>query len=283
VVSAQRELERDLRAALARRELELFYQPRLDLRSPHKIAVEALMRWRRPGRGVVLPEAFLDVAQAIGLSPQLDRWAIEHACRQAARWRQAGMVTKIAVNLCGRQASEPQLAEELAEILEQTRLPPQSLELELTERAVIDAGSETTTDCLQRVSDLGVSLAIDDFGSGFSSFAYLRRLPVQTIKIDGSFIAQIGRNRADETIIRAIIDLCHGLGKRVVGEGVETGRQLAFLAAHGCDEVQGFLFCRPLPASETEDYLARPWLRAARRGGTQPTLVTAGSALSGRS
>jgi EAL domain-containing protein (putative c-di-GMP-specific phosphodiesterase class I) len=129
---------------------------------------------------------------------------------------------------------------------------------------VIDAGSEATAACLHRVAGLGVGLAIDDFGSGFSSFAYLRRLPVETIKIDGSFVAQIGRNRDDEVIIKAIIDLCHALGRRVVAEGVETTGQLAFLAAQQCDEVQGFLFCPPLPARELEDYLARPRRLAAQ-------------------
>ena len=273
MVSARRAIERDLRRAFRRRELELYYQPRLDLRSQRPAAIEALVRWRRSDHDLIMPEDFLEVADGIGLAQKLDRWVIDHACRQAVRWRAAGLEAKIAVNVSGRQASEPWLSRECERILRATGLPPDGLEIELTERAVIDAGSEATVDSLQRVADLGVHLAIDDFGSGFSSFAYLRRLPVHTIKIDRSFVAQIGIDRADETIIRSIIDLCHALGKRVVAEGVETNRQLAFLAAHGCDEVQGFLFCHPRPAPETENYLTRPWVLPPQRDAVRPEPV----------
>ena len=140
MVSARRRLERDVRAALERSELELFYQPRVDLPRTRKVAVEALMRWRRPGHGMLLPESFLDVADDVGLGLKLDRWAIDRACRQAVRWRQAGLVAKSAVNLAAGQANEPQLAGELERILEQTGLEPCSLELELSERSIIDAG-----------------------------------------------------------------------------------------------------------------------------------------------
>jgi diguanylate cyclase (GGDEF)-like protein len=261
----RRGLERDLRAALERGELELFYQPRIDLRDRSKVAMEALIRWRRPGHGLLAPEAVLEVAEQAGLALSLDRWAIERACRQAAAWRQAGLGPKVAVNVTAGRASDPQLARELERILARTALAPQSLELELTEHAVIDAGDEATIACLNQVADLGDGLAIDDFGSGFSSFAYLRRLPAQTIKIDRSFIAQIGRNPEDETIVKAIIDLSHALGKRVVAEGVETQSQLDFLEAQQCDEAQGFLFCPPLPAAAAQDWLAATALAAAQR------------------
>lgn len=270
MVSGRRRLERDVRAALERSELELFYQPRVDLPRKRKVAVEALMRWRRPGHGMLLPESFLDVADDVGLGLKLDRWAIDRACRQAVRWRQAGLVAKSAVNLAAGQANEPQLAGELERILEQTGLEPCSLELELSERSIIDAGSEATIACLRGVAALGVSLAIDDFGSGFSSFAYLRRLPVHTIKIDGSFIARIGQSRDDEIIIKAIIDLSHALGKRVVAEGVETRTQLAFLQAQGCDEAQGFLFCPPMPARADEIWLAGTVPAAPPQGDEEP-------------
>lgn len=145
----------------------------------------------------------------------------------------------------------------LKHILQQTRLEARNLEVELTEHAIIDTGSETTIACLRRVAHLGVSLAIDDFGSGFSSFAYLRHLPVHTIKIDSSFVGRIGQNCEDEVIVKAIIELSHALGKRVVAEGVETRPQLEFLSEHGCDEAQGFLLAPPLAAREVTHRLAR--------------------------
>jgi EAL domain-containing protein (putative c-di-GMP-specific phosphodiesterase class I) len=229
-----------LRAALERGELELFYQPRIDLREHRQVGVEALVRWRRPGYGIILPDAFLDVAEEIGLGQKLDSWVIRQACTQAALWQQAGLVSKVAVNISAGQASQPQLASVLTQALRQTALDAASLELELTEHAIIDAGNEATIACLRQVADLGVSLAIDDFGSGLSSFAYLRHLPVHTIKIDSSFVAGIGQNRDDEVIVKAVIELSHALGKRVVAEGVETKPQLDFLRGHGCDEAQGF-------------------------------------------
>ncbi len=274
MISARRALEQDLRAALERGELELFYQPRIDLQSRRIVAVEALARWRRPGYGLLAPQAFLEVAEEAGLAHALDRWAIERACRQAVAWRQAGLAPRIAVNLAAGEASDPGLAGGVRQILERTGLAPSCLELELSEHAVIDAGSEATIACLNRVAELGVGLAIDDFGSGFSSFACLRRLPAQTIKIDGSFIAQIGRNE-DEAIIKAIIDLSHSLGKRVVAEGVETKGQLAFLEAQGCDEAQGFLFCPPLPAGEARDWLAAAVVVARSPEGALPSELAA--------
>jgi diguanylate cyclase (GGDEF)-like protein/PAS domain S-box-containing protein len=256
--SQRRSLERDLRAALERGELELFYQPRIDLREHRQVGVEALVRWRRPGYGIILPDAFLDVAEDIGLGPKLDSWVIRHACTQAALWQQAGLVSKVAVNISAGQASQPQLASVLAQTLRQTALAAANLELEFTEHAMIGAGSEATMACLRRIADLGVSLAIDDFGSGFSSFAYLRHLPVHTIKVDSSFVGRIGQNRDDEVIIKAIIELSHALGKRVVAEGVETQPQLDFLRGNGCDEAQGLLLAPPLPAREVTHRLARP-------------------------
>jgi diguanylate cyclase (GGDEF)-like protein/PAS domain S-box-containing protein len=248
-------LERDLRTALEGDQLELFYQPRMDLRDARSTGVEALVRWRRPGHGIVLPGAFLGIAESVGLGQKLDSWVIRQACAQAARWCHSALATKVAVNVSAAQVNQPQLPALLQQTLQQTTLTTDRLELELTEHAIINVESEATIACLRRVAALGVNLAIDDFGSGFSSFAYLRHLPVHTIKIDSSFIARIGHNRADETIIRSIIELGHALGKRVVAEGVETIRQLQFLREQGCDEAQGFLLSPPVEASEVVRWL----------------------------
>ena len=253
--SQRRCLERDLRMALQRNQLELFYQPRFDLREDRSTGLEALIRWRRPGHGIVLPGAFLGIAESVGLGQKLDTWVIRQACAQAALWRGTAFAPKVAVNVSAAQVNQPQLPALLQETLEQTALATDRLELELTEHAIIDVGSEATIASLRRVAALGVQLAIDDFGSGFSSFAYLRQLPVHTIKIDSSFIRQIGQNRDDEIIIKSMIELSHELGKRVVAEGVETRQQLEFLREQGCDEAQGFLLAPPVEAGEVVRWL----------------------------
>jgi diguanylate cyclase (GGDEF)-like protein/PAS domain S-box-containing protein len=253
--SQRRCLEQDLRTALERDEFELFYQPRIDLREDRSTGLEALIRWRRPGHGIVLPGAFLDAAESIGLGQKIDGWVIRQACTQAAQWRRIACAPQVAVNVSAAQVNEPQLPALLQQTLAQSALATDRLELELTEHALIDVGSEATIASLRRVADLGVHLAIDDFGSGFSSFAYLRHLPVHTIKIDSSFIGRIGQNRNDEIIIRSMIELSHALGKRVVAEGVETRHQLEFLREQGCDEAQGYLLSPPVEAGEVIRWL----------------------------
>jgi diguanylate cyclase (GGDEF)-like protein/PAS domain S-box-containing protein len=262
--SQRRRLERDLRAAFERGELELFYQPRVDLREHRSTGFEALVRWRRPGHGIVLPAAFLGVAESVGLGEKLDSWVIRQACVQAAQWHRSAFAPKVAVNVSAAQVNQPQLPRLLQQTLERTALTTDRLELELTEHAFIDVGSEATIAALRRVADLGVHLAIDDFGSGFSSFAYLRHLPVHTIKIDSSFIGRIGRNRDDEIIIKSMIELGHALGKRVVAEGVETRQQLEFLRDQGCDEAQGFFLSPPVEATEVARWLIPSAMRSGR-------------------
>jgi EAL domain-containing protein (putative c-di-GMP-specific phosphodiesterase class I) len=254
-VSQRRGLERDLRTALERDELELFYQPHIDLREARSTGLEALIRWRRPGHGIVLPGAFLSVAESIGMGQKVDDWVIRQACTQAALWRRTAAMPKIAVNVSAAQINQPQLPARLQQTLNQTELTTDRLELDLTEHAFIDVGSEGMIASLRRVADLGVHLAIDDFGSGFSSFAYLRHLPLHTIKVESSFIGRIGQNRNDEIIIKSMIELGHALGKRVVAEGVETRQQLEFLREQGCDEAQGFLISPPVEAGEVIRWL----------------------------
>ena len=209
------------------------------------------------------------------MGQKFDNWVIRQACAQAALWRRTAFETKVAVNVSAAQVNQPQLPALLQQTLQQTALTTDRLELELTEQAIIDVGSEATIASLRRVADLGVQLAIDDFGSGFSSFAYLRQLPVHTIKIDSSFIRQIGQNRDDEIIIKSMIELSHALGKRVVAEGVETRQQLDFLREQGCDEAQGFFLAPPVEAGEVIRWLTPsalvvrpvPDIRRARRAG----------------
>ena len=209
------------------------------------------------------------------MGQKIDSWVIRQACTQAASWRKNALAPKVAVNVSAAQVNQPELPALLRATLEQTALATDRLELELTERAIIDIGSEATIASLRRVADLGVHLAIDDFGSGFSSFAYLRHLPVHTIKVDSSFISRIGQNRNDKIIIKSMIELSHALGKRVVAEGVETRQQLEFLRDQGCDEAQGFLFSPPVEAGEVIRWLAPSALvirsvsdiRRARRAG----------------
>ena len=248
-------LQRDLELALERHEFFLLYQPRFDLSSQRAVGVEALVRWQHPRRGTVLPARFIPVAEANQLIRHLGDWILGEACRQSARWQGTGQVHAMAVNLSPAQIAGGDLAGQIGRLLDRLHLPPEGLELEITESMVVDLADRSLIATLQQLAGLGVRLSIDDFGSGCSSLAYLSRLPIHTLKIDRTFIRKIGRDPADETIVRAVIGLAHSLGRRVVAEGVETRRQLNFLRDEGCDEAQGFLFSPPVPAASAGGYL----------------------------
>jgi diguanylate cyclase (GGDEF)-like protein/PAS domain S-box-containing protein len=252
-------LQRDLELALERHEFFLLYQPRFDLSSQRAVGVEALVRWQHPRRGMVLPARFIPVAETNQLIRHLGDWILAEACRQSAHWQGTGQVHAMAVNLSPAQIAGGDLAGQIGSLLDRLQLPPEGLELEITESMVVDLADRSLIATLQRLAGLGVRLSIDDFGSGCSSLAYLSRLPIHTLKIDRSFIRKIGRDSADETIVRAIIGLAHSLGRRVVAEGVETRRQLTFLREEGCDEAQGFLFSPPVPAASVGDCLGADW------------------------
>ncbi|MDF1585330.1 EAL domain-containing protein [Marinimicrococcus flavescens] len=266
-VQAQRSMEEGLRRALEEEEFELFYQPVIDLEQRRITGAEALLRWRHPKGGLVLPGSFIATAEALGLIKPIGAWVVRSACRQGRRWLDAGMPLKVAVNISAAQLQEPYLTATLREALEESGLPPQLLELEITESQFVDANSAAV---LREAAALGLGIAIDDFGAGYSSLAYLTRLPVHRIKIDRAFIDGVGTSREAETLIRAVVGLGHSLGKRVVAEGIETEEQLVFLGEAGCNEGQGYLFGAPREVPRMDALLReRPTfaaLGAARRG-----------------
>ena len=252
------DLEHDLRLALERDELVVHYQPLVDLRSDGIVGFEALVRWQHPTRGLVPPTAFIPLAEETGLIVPLGRAVLQAACRQAAVWnasRARSDPLRMSVNLSARQFAQPELSAEIAAILAETGLAPAALELEITESVVMDQ-SERGVEGLERLRDLGVRIVLDDFGTGYSSLSYLKHLPLDTIKVDRSFVGGV-ESPADRSIVEAVVSLAHGLGIGVVAEGIETGAQLEILRALGCDLGQGFLFAPALPADQAGAMLSR--------------------------
>lgn len=246
-------LEGELRRALMNREFELFYQPQIDLRSNRIIGAEALIRWRHPTRGLVRPLDFLPFAEETGLIIPINEWVIEEACREAQSWRAQGLPElRIAVNLSPIQFRNRNMVQLVGDILRRTGLEPRALELELTETILMHDVEEVTAE-LRELRRLGVSVSIDDFGTGYSSLAYVKKFPVDRIKIDQSFVRNIATDPNDAAIVRAIINLGHSLGIDVIAEGVDSLEQVEMLRAEGCEEAQGFLFAKPVPA---EDFVA---------------------------
>ncbi|WP_426450929.1 sensor domain-containing protein [Paenibacillus sp. S-38] len=235
-----------LREAIMEKQFVLHYQPKLDLRSGRVYGVEALVRWNSPEQGLVYPGAFIGIAEETGLIVPMGEWIVREACRQCREWLDAGLgPLAVSVNLSPRQFSKADLGKVIAEILGETGLPPNLLELELTESTVM-GNPEEAARMLHSLKELGVCISIDDFGTGFSSLSYLTRFPIDTLKIDKSFITRLEEEQANGAIAAGIVSLAHSLHLRVVAEGVETQRQLEFLAAKGCDAVQGFLISRGL-------------------------------------
>lgn len=252
----QFEIESTLRLGLARDELKLHYQPKVCARSGRLLGLEALLRWNRPGKGLVPPGEFIPVAEERGLIVPIGRWVIRHACEQLARWRAQGLnVPPLALNVSAHQFGDPGLLDDLGQAMRLADLPAGQLELELTE-SVLMTEPERARRLLRRMSEMGVRIAIDDFGTGYSSLSYLRRFPAQTLKIDRSFVRGLPGNGEDATIVRAVVALAHSLGLAVVAEGVETEAQLQTLRSMGCDQVQGYLTGRPMPAEALEPLLA---------------------------
>ncbi len=243
-------MENDLRRAVERGELELHYQPQLDLASGEVTAVEALLRWRHPLRGLVPPNAFIPMAEETGLVLGIGDWVLREACRQVALWQREGLADlRVAVNISARQLQRPGLDASVRAALAASGLAPHSLELEITESSVM-LDPHHAQSVLQSLRELGVQLSIDDFGTGYSSLAYLKRLPLDRLKIDRSFIGGIPADGDDATIVETIIVMTHKLGLRVIAEGVETLEQQLQLVRQGCDEIQGFLLAHPAPAAD---------------------------------
>jgi EAL domain-containing protein (putative c-di-GMP-specific phosphodiesterase class I) len=247
---ARLDLERDLRQALENGEFLLHYQPQVNLASGAIVGVEALVRWQQPERGIVSPGEFIPVAEETGLIVQLGEWVLREACRQAQAWRDAGLPDlSMSVNLSARQFRAPDLVQTILGVLAETGLEARFLEMEITESMLMHdpEGAITVLDELQKHD---IRFAMDDFGTGYSSLNYLKRFPIHKLKIDQSFVFNITSDPDDAAITNAVIELSHGLNLKVIAEGVETEGQRSFLHANGCDEMQGYLFSRPVPAEE---------------------------------
>ncbi|MGK5071347.1 putative bifunctional diguanylate cyclase/phosphodiesterase [Janthinobacterium sp. ZB1P44] len=249
---AQRRLrmEANLRRALQNEELYLHYQPQIDLRSGRIVGVEALIRWNCREMGQLSPAEFIPVAEESGIIVDLGRWVLQSACRQAALWCKAGLLDSlehVAVNLSACQARDPGLMDDIRAILHETQLPHGLLELEITEGVLMD-NVHANVELMRRLQETGIHLSIDDFGTGYSSMSYLKRLPIDQLKIDRSFVHDLPGE--GEAIVTAIIAMAHSLHLKVVAEGVETLQQVEFLRTAGCDNVQGFFFARPMTAAQ---------------------------------
>lgn len=243
-------MEARLRRALERDELLVYYQPQLDIASGRIVGAEALVRWQDPEKGMIMPERFIHIAEETGLIISLGEYVLRSACRQARAWSDAGLPPlRLAVNLSPRQFAHPDLGGQIMGVLQDTGFDPTCLELEITESALMSEGGEAAI-LLQQLKTMGLCLAIDDFGTGYSSLSYLRNFPLDTLKIDKSFVRDIPHHRDDMEIATAIIELAHILGFTVLAEGVENESQLGFLRQHGCDLYQGFIFSPPVTASE---------------------------------
>lgn len=250
-------LENSLRRALVQEELELFYQPKVCLHTGKLLGLEALLRWRNPEKGMIQPSHFISVAEETGLIIPIGKWAARQACRMGKQLAEQGISDlHIAINLSSRQFADPSLVASLADILAEEQLPPQRLELELTESLLLDATEETHQQ-LNELKAMGLTLAMDDFGTGYSSLSYLKKFPIDVIKIDRSFIKDIPDSEDDMEITSAVIAMAHNLKLKVVAEGIETSQQLAFLRRQHCDIGQGYLFDRPIPSQQLVERLRR--------------------------
>lgn len=252
-------IETDLRRVIERNELRLHYQPIVSLATEKIIGFEALVRWQHSERGLVSPEDFIPIAEETGLIIPIGQWVLVEACRQMRAWHQefpSESPLFISVNLSAKQFTQPNLLEQIKEALRVTGLDPHSLKLEITESVVMEK-MEAVTETLRQLKALGVELSIDDFGTGYSSLSYLHRLPIDTLKIDRSFVSQMSQKGENREIVRTIITLAQSLGLKVVAEGIETSEQMAQLRRLKCEGGQGFLFSRPVEAQAASELLAR--------------------------
>ena len=250
-------LENDLRHALARGELELYYQPLHSLSRDRVVSAEALLRWNHPERGLVAPDRFIALAEESGLIVPIGEWVLHTACKQMRGWLDAGVeLDHISVNVASRQIHRSNLPTAVASALEHAGLPAERLQLEITEGSIIESPAQAI-DTFERLREMGVTLAIDDFGTGYSSLSYVKNFPIQTLKIDRSFVARIHEDENDEAIARAVLALGQSLHLDVVAEGVELVEQRDLLGRLGCDDLQGFLYTPPIPADAFTEFLTK--------------------------
>lgn len=252
-------LEGELRRAIEREQLVLFYQPQVDAQNGALVGMEALLRWQHPERGLLAPGAFIELAEESGLIVPIGRWVIQTACRQVAAWKAAGLrPPRCAVNISARQIAAENLVEDLRAALQEHRLAPGTLEIEITESMLMNDPLKASA-MLEEIHRLGVHIAIDDFGTGHSSLAYLKRFPVGTLKVDRSFVQDLPHDAEDLAITGAVVALGRSLGMRIVAEGVETESQRDCLSTIGCDILQGYRFGRPSPAAVAQTWLGGGW------------------------
>jgi len=269
------QLDGALRRALERNEFRLYYQPKADLATGRICGIEALLRWQHPERGLVSPAEFIPVLEDTGMIVPVGEWVLRTACEQARAWQDAGLtVPVISVNLSARQFQQKNLDATVRGILEQTGIDPGMVELEITESLLMH-DPEGAEKILHSLKESGVKLSVDDFGTGYSSLGYLKRFPLDTLKIDRTFVRDITANSDDAMLTLAIISLAHNLRLNVIAEGVETEAQVDFLALHACDQIQGFYFCRPAPAEECGRMLRENLLLRRRYpgGANEPALL----------
>jgi EAL domain-containing protein (putative c-di-GMP-specific phosphodiesterase class I) len=248
-------LESDLYRALPLRQFELMYQPKADTATQSLHSAEALIRWRHPERGLLLPETFIPIAEDCGLINAIGEWVLGEVCRQCKAWQNEGLPPmRVAVNVSASQFRHGNLFETIRRSLEEADLAPHYLELELTESAVM-TNPEASAGILEQLSSMGVLVSVDDFGTGYSSMSYLRRFPIDKLKIDRGFVKDLMTRADDASIVQAIISMAHSLRLKVVAEGVETSEQLHWLKSMGCDQYQGFHFSPPLPAEAFAAFL----------------------------
>jgi diguanylate cyclase len=253
-------LEASMRRGLRRGEFSLEYQPKLCLLSGRVTGAEALLRWRHPQRGLIPPDQFIPIAEDAGMITRLGQWVLDHACEQLARWRAAGVQPlPISVNVSGMQLRDRAFVEDLRQACLSQAVPAHWLELELTE-SVLMQNRESTAELLAAVKRMGARVSIDDFGTGYSSLSYLKRFPIDALKIDRSFVRDISSDPDDAAIVSAIISMAKSLKQTVIAEGVETKAQLDFLREQRCDQMQGFLFSRPVTAEQLAQKFFAPAL-----------------------
>jgi EAL domain-containing protein (putative c-di-GMP-specific phosphodiesterase class I) len=263
-----------LHSALAGNEFRLHYQPIVDLRTDTVVAVEALVRWQHPSRGLLGPDQFIHVAEECGLIVPLGAWVLQEACAQVARWNEAGAEAglepiEVSVNISPRQLTSPDIVASVRAAVLSSGIDPEALSLEITEGTLMH-DAQASADTMQALRAIGVRISIDDFGTGYSSLSYLKHFPIDALKVDRTFVDGLGEEPDDSVIVSAVVALAHSLGMTAVAEGVETEIALDELRRLGCDRVQGFLLGRPAPAGELENTI---FDRGARTG---PALVPTG-------
>jgi diguanylate cyclase (GGDEF)-like protein len=252
-------LENCLRKAIEREEFVLHYQPRIDMKTGKIVGTEALLRWNLTGKGLIYPGEFIPLAEETGIIIPIGEWVLKTACEQNKVWQEsntANTCISVSLNLSGQQFNQEHLLKTIAQALTDSKLDPQYLELEITENVVMKNAQSTIT-LLKSLKNMGVRLSMDDFGTGYSSFSYLKRFPLDLIKIDRSFIRDVTVNSEDAAIVKAIIAMAHTLKMKVIAEGVETDKQMEFLREQGCDEMQGFLLSHPLSSEDATKFLLR--------------------------